>query len=98
MTKAANEALGFTLAQALGRRGITVNSVAPGVTDTDMGSWVYSAPGLKEEIESSSAMGRLGKPSDIADVVAFLASPDARWVTGTTLDASGGTWLGPRGE
>lgn len=41
-------------------------------------------------------MGRLGQPADVADVVAFLASDDARWVTGVTLDASGGTWLGPR--
>ncbi|MEJ2855060.1 MULTISPECIES: SDR family NAD(P)-dependent oxidoreductase [unclassified Saccharothrix] len=98
MTKAANEALGFTLAQALGRRSITVNSVAPGVTDTDMGSWVHSAPGLKEEIEGSTAAGRLGQPSDIADVVAFLASDDARWITGATVDASGGMWLGPAAE
>jgi C-5 ketoreductase len=96
MTKGAIEALGLTLAQSLGRRGITVNSVAPGITDTDMGSWVHSAPGLKEEIEASSALGRLGQPADVADVVAFLASDDARWVTGVTLDASGGTWLGPR--
>ncbi len=40
-------------------------------------------------------MGRIGQPSDIADVVAFLASDDARWVTGTTIEASGGMWLGP---
>ena len=40
-------------------------------------------------------MGRLGQPADIADVVEFLASHDARWVMGVTLDVSGGTWLGP---
>lgn len=95
MNKAAIEALGRTLAQALGARGITVNTVAPGVTETDMGAWVHSAPGLEENIVATIAMGRLGQPADIADVVAFLASHDARWVTGVTLDASGGTWLGP---
>jgi 3-oxoacyl-[acyl-carrier protein] reductase len=95
MNKAALEALGLTLAQALGSRKITVNTVTPGVTATDMGSWVDSAPGLKENIESTIALGRLGQPADIADVVAFLVSDEARWVTGVRLDASGGTWLGP---
>jgi 3-oxoacyl-[acyl-carrier protein] reductase len=95
MNKAAMEALSRTLAQALGKRGITVNTVAPGVIETDMGAWVHSAPGLEENIVSTIALGRLGQPADIADVVAFLASHDARWVTGVTLDASGGSWLGP---
>jgi NAD(P)-dependent dehydrogenase (short-subunit alcohol dehydrogenase family) len=52
--------------------------------------------GLEENIVSTIALGRLGLPSDIADVIAFLASDDARWVTGVTIDASGGTWLGPK--
>jgi 3-oxoacyl-[acyl-carrier protein] reductase len=95
MNKAAIEALSHTLAQALGARNITVNTVSPGVTDTDMGAWVHSAAGLEENIVSTIALGRLGQPADIADVVAFLASHDARWVTGVTIDASGGTWLGP---
>lgn len=46
-------------------------------------------------LESITALGRLGEPEDVADVVAFLAGPDARYVTGQTLDVSGGTWLGP---
>jgi NAD(P)-dependent dehydrogenase (short-subunit alcohol dehydrogenase family) len=95
MNKAAIEALGLTLAQALGARGITVNNVAPGVTETDMGAWVDSAPGLRENIVATIALGRLGQPADIADVVAFLASDDGRYITGATIDASGGTWLGP---
>jgi 3-oxoacyl-[acyl-carrier protein] reductase len=95
MNKAAIETLGHTLAQALGARDITVNTVLPGVVETDMGGWVHSTPGLQDLIVSTVALGRLGQPADIADVVAFLASDDARWVTGVALDASGGTWLGP---
>jgi 3-oxoacyl-[acyl-carrier protein] reductase len=95
MNKVSLHALTLTLAQALGSRGITVNTVTPGVIDTDMGAWVRSAPGLEENTVATIALGRLGQPADIADAVAFLASHDARWVTGTTLDTSGGTWLGP---
>jgi 3-oxoacyl-[acyl-carrier protein] reductase len=95
MNKDAIEVLGHTLAQALGARGITVNTVSPGVTNTDMGAWVPSAAGLEENIVSTIALGRLGLPADIADVVAFLASHDARWVTGVVIEASGCTWLGP---
>jgi len=87
--------LGHTLAQALGARGITVNTVSPGVIDTDMGAWVHSAEWLEETIVSRIALGRLGSADDIADIVGFLASLDARWVTGVTIDASGGMWLGP---
>ncbi|WP_244422505.1 SDR family oxidoreductase [Ktedonobacter racemifer] len=95
MNKAVIEALSRTLAQALGARGITVNTVTPGVIETDMGAWVYSAPGLEENIVAMIAIGRLGQLTDIADVVAFLASHDARGITAVTLDASGGTWLRP---
>jgi NAD(P)-dependent dehydrogenase (short-subunit alcohol dehydrogenase family) len=97
MGKGAIEVLAHTLAQQLGRRRITVNSVTPGVVDTDMGSWVDSAPGIREGVVSTVALGRIGRPADIADVVAFLASDRARWITGQTLDASGGAWLGPGG-
>jgi 3-oxoacyl-[acyl-carrier protein] reductase len=97
MNKGAIEVLGHTLAQAVGARGITVNTVAPGVTETDMGAWVDGAPGIRESVVSTIALGRLGVVADIADVVAFLASDEARWVTGVTIDVSGGTWLGPSG-
>ncbi|MGP4105129.1 SDR family oxidoreductase [Nonomuraea sp. KM90] len=95
MTKGAIEVMSHTLAQALGSRGITVNTVSPGVVNTDMGSWIHSAPGIEEAVVHNIAMGRVGQPNDIADVVGFLASDDGRWITGATIDASGGHWLGP---
>jgi 3-oxoacyl-[acyl-carrier protein] reductase len=97
MAKGAIEALGRTLAAALGPRGITVNTVAPGVVDTDMASWLRADPEIEPGVVATVALGRLGRPDDIADTVAFLASPDARWITGAVIDASGGQWLGPGG-
>ena len=96
MNKAALQAMSHTLANLLGARRITVNNVAAGVVDTDMGSWVHSAADLEASVVSTIALGRLGTPNDIAEIVAFLASDTARWITGATLDASGGQWLGPR--
>jgi 3-oxoacyl-[acyl-carrier protein] reductase len=93
MAKGALNVLTHTLAQELGPRGITVNSVAPGVVDTDIAAWLAD-PQLRERTAAMSAFHRIGDPADIADVVAFLASPDARWVTGQTIDATGGTLLG----
>jgi 3-oxoacyl-[acyl-carrier protein] reductase len=95
MAKGAIEVMTRTLAQTLGSRGITVNAVSPGVIDTDMAAWLRSAPEIEPAVVSTVALGRLGHPADIADIVAFLASPDARWITGTSIDASGGQWLGP---
>jgi NAD(P)-dependent dehydrogenase (short-subunit alcohol dehydrogenase family) len=95
MNKGAIEVMGHTLARALGARGITVNTVAPGVVDTDMGAWVHGSPEIEASVRSTVALDRIGQPTDVADVVAFLASPEARWVTGVALDASGGQWLGP---
>ena len=88
-SKAAVEGLTRGHAVDLGARGITVNAVAPGTTDTEM----FRA-GLPEEMKermiASTALGRLGTPEDIADVVAFVCSDDARWITGQFLDANGG--------
>jgi NAD(P)-dependent dehydrogenase (short-subunit alcohol dehydrogenase family) len=95
MTKGALEVFGHTLALTLGERGITVNTIAPGVIDTDMMAWMRDDPEVEARIVSTIALGRAGQPGDIADTVAFLASPDSRWVTGATIDASGGQWLGP---
>jgi 3-oxoacyl-[acyl-carrier protein] reductase len=81
MTKGAIDVLGLTLAQALGPRGITVNTVAAGVTDTDLGSWVHGSAELEAAVVSTTTLGRIGQPADVADVVAFLASHDARWIT-----------------
>ncbi|MFJ3215670.1 SDR family NAD(P)-dependent oxidoreductase [Kitasatospora sp. NPDC086801] len=95
VSKAALVALGAPLANELGRRGITVNTVNPGVVLTDMTSDWTGAPEAMAGLESVTALGRIGQPEDIADVVGFLAGPQGRWVTGQTVDASGGTYLGP---
>ena len=97
MGKGALETMTLTLAAALGTRGITVNAVAPGATRTDVNAAVFEAPGLAEFITGQTALDRLGRADDVADVVAFLASDDARWITGQVLDASGGIHLGLRG-
>jgi NAD(P)-dependent dehydrogenase (short-subunit alcohol dehydrogenase family) len=92
MTKGAVEMISLHYARHLGARGITVNSVAPGITNN--GNPVFDIPEAREQMAQLSAFNRVGEPEDIADVVAFLASRDARWVTGAFIDASGGTLLG----
>jgi 3-oxoacyl-[acyl-carrier protein] reductase len=90
-SKAALEQLTLVLANELGHRNITVNSVLVGATRTDMLSEVaVQAPGFDEAIIRRTPLGRLGEPDDIADVVAFLCSDDARWITGQSLRADGG--------
>lgn len=96
MAKGAVNVLGRTLAHAVGERGITVNTVAPGITDTEPNAWIHASPEMESRVASASAVGRVGQPADIADIVAFLASEDARWITGHLIDATGGTFLGPR--
>jgi NAD(P)-dependent dehydrogenase (short-subunit alcohol dehydrogenase family)/2-polyprenyl-6-methoxyphenol hydroxylase-like FAD-dependent oxidoreductase len=92
MTKAALEMVTLHFARHLGPRGITVNTVAPGVTDN--GGELLRDPRVRGAMAASTAFGRIGEPADIADVVAFLASDEARWITGAFLDTSGGTLLG----
>lgn len=92
MTKGAVEMLALHFAKYLGPRGITVNSVAPGITRN--GNPVFDIPAAVEQMAALSTFNRVGEPRDVADVVAFLASDDARWVTGAFIDASGGTLLG----
>lgn len=88
-TKAAVEALTRCHSTELGRRQITVNSVAPGTTDTEMLRAGRSDAILKEFI-ARTPLGRLGSPEDIADVVAFIASDEARWITGEVIPVNGG--------
>ncbi|MEU7581437.1 SDR family oxidoreductase [Streptomyces sp. NPDC041068] len=95
LTKAALAALSPSLANELGRRGITVNTVEPGVVLTDMIAHYAEVPEAVAGLESITALGRIGEPEDVADVVGFLAGPQGRWVTGQTIDVSGGTYLGP---
>jgi NAD(P)-dependent dehydrogenase (short-subunit alcohol dehydrogenase family) len=96
MTKGAVETMSLTLANQLGARGITVNVVAPGATRTATNGSSFEAPGLADRIAGMTALDRLGSPEDVADVVTFLASDTARWITGQVIDASGGLFLGPR--
>jgi 3-oxoacyl-[acyl-carrier protein] reductase len=93
LTKGALEVFSHTLAKYLGPRGITVNSVAVGYTQTDMTAEVLADPANVERNISLTALGRIGEVPDIADAVAFLASDDARWITGTKIDVTGGVNL-----
>jgi Dehydrogenases with different specificities (related to short-chain alcohol dehydrogenases) len=90
MAKAAINTLTHALAIELGPRGITANAVAPGFTRTDANADFRKDPELVKTVESQIALGRFGEPSEIAAVVAFLASDDGHWVTGQTIEASGG--------
>ncbi|WP_165987474.1 glucose 1-dehydrogenase [Streptomyces sp. YIM 98790] len=93
-SKGAVDVFTRTLANELGPRRITVNAVAPGATDTDMSApYLDSAPEARSQAGALAALGRVGEPADIADVVAFLASDDARWITGQWIDTSGGVRL-----
>ncbi|MER5643531.1 SDR family oxidoreductase [Streptosporangium sp. NPDC002524] len=93
-TKGALDTFTLNLAKELGPRGITANSVAPGIIDTDVNAdWLRGDPQAEAHAASVAALGRVGQPEDVADIVAFLASDDARWVTGRVIDATGGSGL-----
>jgi len=97
MTKGALNVLGRSLANSLGPRNITVNTISPGITDTDMNPSIRDKDAeAVERVTGMTALGRPGLPPDIADTVAFFASDDARWITGQTLDVNGGLLLGPK--
>ena len=89
-TKGAIDAATRSLAIELGPHGIRVNSVAPGVVDTEMWARNKAIPGVIEQIEALTPLRRWATPEDIADVVAFLASDGARFVTGETVCVDGG--------
>jgi 3-oxoacyl-[acyl-carrier protein] reductase len=91
-TKGALEILVKNWAAILGPRGIRVNAVAPGVIDTDMSSFTKTEAG-REAALGMQALKRIGKPEDVADVVAFLASDKARWITGASIPVDGGSKL-----
>lgn len=88
-TKAVVEQFAAVAAKELGARNITVNTVLPGPTDTDM---MRSAipPEVLVTMPGRSPLNRLGTPADIADIIAFLAGPDGRWMTGQNLQTGGG--------
>ena len=87
-SKAAVGALTHAFAVELGPRNITVNAVAPALTRTDMTAPIPDE--VKARMRESTPLGRLAEPEDIADAIAFLASDDARWITGRTLMTDGG--------
>ncbi|MEE1735767.1 SDR family oxidoreductase [Streptomyces sp. BE147] len=88
-SKGALEQLSLVASRELGARGITVNTVSPGATDTDFLRGANTPEGLAMAVGMTS-LGRLGLPGDVADVVGFLAGPDGRWVTGQNIRANGG--------
>ncbi|MFF0221147.1 glucose 1-dehydrogenase [Streptomyces sp. NPDC004629] len=88
-SKGALEQLTLVASRELGARGITVNTVSPGATDTDLLRGANEPEKLTMVIGMTS-LGRLGRPEDVADVVAFLAGPDGRWLTGQNIRANGG--------
>ncbi|MFF7095685.1 SDR family NAD(P)-dependent oxidoreductase [Streptomyces rubradiris] len=94
MSKGALEAFSRSLAAQLGARGITVNTVAPGLIETDFHrARLRAHPEDAVEAAAMTVFGRLGQPGDVADAVAFLASEQARWITGERLETTGGAYL-----
>ena len=89
--KAGIIAFSKSLAKEIGSRGITVNVVAPGFIQTDMTDTLPEE--AKQALMGQIALGRLGSPSDIAEAVAFLASPAAAYITGETLNVNGGMYM-----
>jgi 3-oxoacyl-[acyl-carrier protein] reductase len=91
-SKAALEQITAVAAQEFGGRGITVNAISPGATDTDLFR-LTNPPDAEARTAALTALQRLGRPADIADVAAFLSGPDSHWITGQVLRVSGGLFL-----
>ncbi|HYL64813.1 MAG TPA: glucose 1-dehydrogenase [Candidatus Methylomirabilis sp.] len=87
-SKGALEQLAHCFAKELGPRGITINSVLPGLVETELAKQVPEE--YRKSIRERTALGRIGKPEDIAGVVAFLASDAGRWITGQAISVTGG--------
>lgn len=87
-SKAAVDHLVRVLAHEIGGRGVTVNSVMPGAVLTQ--ALLNAGPAIIAAEVSATPLGRVGEPEDVADVVAFLASDQARWITGQVIGAGGG--------
>jgi 3-oxoacyl-[acyl-carrier protein] reductase len=88
VTKGGIVSFTMTLARELARKGITVNAVAPGYIETDMTKDV--PPAVIEQVKAMTPMGRLGTPEEVADTIAFLASPCASYITGQVISVNGG--------
>ena len=92
-SKGAIETLTLSLAPEFGARQITVNAVMPGVTETGMNASWINIPEARAQAAALSVFSRVGQPADVADLITFLASNDARWTTGQVIDATGGARL-----
>lgn len=89
-TKAAVDCLVRHWAVALGHRAIRVNAVAPGVIEANFRAQLLQDAAFRQELESATALKRVGQIDDVVDVVEFLASAESRWITGQVIDVSGG--------
>src|SRR5207344_65095 len=90
-TKAAVDAVTKSLAKELGPRNIRVNSINPGMVDTEgVRAAGIAESDFRKQVESQTPLGRIGQPQDIAPAAVFLASADAAWITGETLVIAGG--------
>ncbi|HEV3344939.1 MAG TPA: glucose 1-dehydrogenase [Pirellulales bacterium] len=93
-TKAAVDAVTRSLAKELGPRKIRVNSINPGVVETEgvqaAGTHPVHSHDFRQQLEASTPLGRLGQPRDVGPAAVFFASDDSRWITGETLYISGG--------
>ena len=92
-SKGAVETLTLALAPLFAPKGITVNAIRPGTTATDMNKDWLASPEAHAAAASVSAFGRVGTTEEVADVVVFVASEEARWITGQYIDATGGSRL-----
>jgi hypothetical protein len=90
-TKAALDSLTRSWALELAPRKILVNAVAPGYIETDMTAEHFSDAAVRESAVQRTPLGKLGEAAEVADVVAFLCSAEARWITGQTINVSGGS-------
>ncbi|WP_422656821.1 SDR family oxidoreductase [Paenibacillus sp. EC2-1] len=93
ISKGAINTLTLLLAKQLGGRNITVNAILPGIINTEMNEGTLNNPDGQKYAAGLSTFNRWGEPEDVADIAAFLASSDSRWVTGQLMDASGGSHL-----